>query len=51
MNPAKDKDPYIKELFNWVYKLNDMDRILLNRIEHLESIIERKADEKQSDNN
>jgi|TARA_R100000501_G_C2513282_1_gene43873 hypothetical protein len=33
---------YAKDLFVWVRKLNDMDRILLNRIEALESKIKEK---------
>ena len=43
----------IRKLFDWVHSLNDMDRILLNRIEYLESKIEKlesklkgEADEK-----
>ena len=48
MNEAKDKSPDIKELFDWVHSLNEMDRILLNRIEYLESIIERMTDGKDS---
>ena len=42
-----------RKLFDWVHSLNDMDRILLNRIEYLESKIEKlesklkgEADEK-----
>ena len=48
MNEAKDKSPDIKELFDWVHSLNEMDRILLNRIEYLESKIERMTDGKDS---
>ena len=33
---------YMSDLFVWVRKLNDMDRILLNRIEALESTIKEK---------
>tara|TARA_R100000700_G_C3158155_1_gene134834 strand:+ start:661 stop:834 length:174 start_codon:yes stop_codon:yes gene_type:complete len=40
-----DMSSDIKELFDWVHSLNDMDRILLNRIEYLESKLKGEADE------
>ena len=35
-----------RKLFDWVHSLNEMDRILLNRIESLESKIEKLESKK-----
>ena len=38
------------ELTEWITKLNDMDRILLNRIEYLEKQIEQLKGDKNETN-